>query len=87
MAGQKMSLSKTISMIMSGLVIMALKWDYQSGKWVYVSPVEISRDNINIYCKYSEAGIALKNLIDMRSFEVLHLQPLVPLVRKRVVTI
>ncbi len=82
--GQKVSIRHVIDLAKKGSIIFALKWNYQKGEWMYIAPLEIKGTGLeeSLYCKYSEAGIKLENLLNLTS---LYTEPrhLVPLVRKR----
>lgn len=82
--GQKVSSTYVIDLIKKGSVIFALKWNYQTGQWAYVAPLEVkgAGHEENLYCKYSEAGVNLENLLNLNC---LYSEPanIVPLVRKR----
>lgn len=85
MPGQKTSIDQVVNLIMSGLTIMAVKWDYTKGKWEYICPVEIDArsESKNICCRQSEGGISLANLINMNCIQPPSYQLQIPLIRKR----
>lgn len=82
--GQKVSVKYVIDLVRKGSIVFALKWNYQTGQWAYIAPLEVKGIEIEeyLYCKYSEAGIKLENLLNMACIHS-ELHHLVPLVRKR----
>lgn len=82
--GQKVSTRQVIDLVKKGSVVFALSWNYQTGHWQYIAPLEAMRNGLEeyLYCKYSEAGIKLENLLNMTSLYNEPSYP-VPLIRKR----
>lgn len=82
--GYKVPIREIAALINKGLLITALKWDYNTGKWLTLCSLQVIRssEGESVYCKYSEGNVSLDHLLNMTCI-IQPQQSIVPLVRKR----
>ncbi len=82
--GKKTSLIKLVEILSNGRMVIALKWDYQMGRWINIAPIEFHKkpNGFTLCCRHYQLGISLTNLLNMDA--IYHtIAPIVPLVRHR----